>query len=322
MALPSEHHRPATRERPTGNSDIIDWTCRPRGRTGSQAPDLLHAAQHAAARGFFVFPLAPGSKKPAVPRHNWQVLATRDPHVITRRWSQAPFNIGIACGPSRLYVLDLDTEPGHRAGPADHGRDVLTHVAAEHGVPYPGPTYRVLTPSGGEHLYFTAPSTPPLRNSVGRLGRGIDTRGVGGYVVAAGSFTHRGRYRLLDDRPPVPLPEWLVSALAPPPSRPPDAVDLRAVRAHAYCRTALARQCRRIATAPVGQRHHILVSAASSIGRLVGAGLLSRTDAHHALRCAADTHIGVDGFTAHESDRTISDGLDYGIARPRRIHLS
>lgn len=59
----------------------------------------------------------------------------------------------------------------------------------------------------------------------GTLGRHVDTRGVGGYVVAAGSLRRvggrPGRYRLTDSTAPQPLPGWLAGLLAPPTHRSP-----------------------------------------------------------------------------------------------------
>ncbi|MEU6191371.1 bifunctional DNA primase/polymerase [Nocardia sp. NPDC047038] len=296
------------------------------GARRAPAPRLMRAALAAADRGFWVFPLGPGSKKPALPKINWQHLATRDPEVIARAWRKAAFNIGIACGPSRLLVLDLDPSHGDRPPPewegARHGRDVLARLTAARQVPYPLHTYRVATPSGGEHLYFAAPETPELGNSSGRLGWRIDTRGAGGYVVGAGSVSRSGHpYQLLDDRPPAPPPDWLITALTPPPLPSPTTVNLAEVRVNAYVRAALVKQVERIMAAPRGQRHDTLLSAAGSIGRLVGAGLLTRDDAHRVLSAAADSHIGIDEFTEHEAERVISDGLDFGIAHPRHINL-
>nr|WP_229686773.1 bifunctional DNA primase/polymerase [Longimycelium tulufanense] len=92
-------------------------------------------------------------------------------------------------------------------------------MAAEAGQPVPDDTYTVATPSGGTrpgiHLYFQAPAVE-LRNTVGKLGWRIDTRGVGGYVVAAGSVRPEGVYRVVRDAPVQLLPQWLVTALTPP----------------------------------------------------------------------------------------------------------
>ena len=71
---------------------------------------LLNAALAAADRGWHVFPLTPGTKRPAV--RDWENRATLDPDRIRRCWAAGLFNIGIACGPSRLLVLDLDV-PKH-----------------------------------------------------------------------------------------------------------------------------------------------------------------------------------------------------------------
>ncbi len=89
--------------------------------------DTLTAALGAAARGWHVFPLRPGSKRPAGHAEDgcpgtgrcagghrtWEQRATTDPDKIRAAWTQAPYGIGIATGPSGLCVLDLDTlKPG------------------------------------------------------------------------------------------------------------------------------------------------------------------------------------------------------------------
>jgi hypothetical protein len=46
-------------------------------------------------------------------------LATVDPDRIRAWWDRAPYNIGVACGPSRLVVIDLDVpHAGRLDGPA------------------------------------------------------------------------------------------------------------------------------------------------------------------------------------------------------------
>ena len=132
---------------------------------------MLTAALEASDRGWRVFPLRPGTKRPARPGHDakacdrtdprcrgghtgWEPRATTDPGRIRRGWAAAPFNIGIACGPSRLVVVDLDTpKPGDTpplewAG-ARTGADVLAKLCERAGEPYPAATWTVVTPSGG-----------------------------------------------------------------------------------------------------------------------------------------------------------------------------
>ena len=50
------------------------------------------------------------------------------------------------------------------------------------------------TPRGGMHLYFAHPGGS-VPCSVGRLGKGVDVRGDGGYVIAPPSKSPKGEYR-------------------------------------------------------------------------------------------------------------------------------
>ena len=153
---------------------------------------LLSAALTAAQAGMQVFPVQPHGKIPAV--RQWEQAATTDPDAVTAWWQVRPYNIGIATGPSGLVVVDLDTARGAVPPPrwtgARGGHDVLRAVAAEAGQPFPGDTYSVTTPTGGIHLYFRQPDgAAALRNTAGRLGWKIDTRGCG--VVAAVGVSSR-----------------------------------------------------------------------------------------------------------------------------------
>src|SRR5579859_7342627 len=116
-----------------------------------QAPGraLLRSALALTARGWHVFPCAPGGKRPAL-RGNWQEHATADPDQVHAWWARAPYNIGIACGPSSLAVIDLDIphegQPGDPPGGIAHGGDALAALCGRHGQPCPLPTYAVDTP--------------------------------------------------------------------------------------------------------------------------------------------------------------------------------
>jgi hypothetical protein len=149
---------------------------------------LLRSALALTARGWHVFPCAPGGKRPAL-RGNWQHLATTDPARICRWWARLPYNIGISCGPSGLVIIDLDiakdSADDESAGPVS-GTESLTDLCEWRGQPYPSATFTVRTPSGGTHLYFQAPARK-IRNSASRLSPLIDTRANGGYVIAPGS---------------------------------------------------------------------------------------------------------------------------------------
>jgi Bifunctional DNA primase/polymerase, N-terminal/AAA domain len=205
-------------------------------------------ARAAAARGFHIFPCLPGDKRPAI--KEWETRASTDPARITTAWEHSPAsNIGLACGPANLVVLDLDTPKNGEPGT---GRDTFAALVAKAGEDWPA-TYAVSTPSGGEHLYFTAPPGAAIRNSAGKLGPLVDVRASGGYVVAAGSVTPAGAYELLDDMDPQPLPGWLAELLTAPPkveAAPRSSLDLaEGERVHA-------------GPIPYGQHHAKLVAYA------------------------------------------------------------
>lgn len=174
------------------------------------------AAVAAARRGWAVFPCRPDGKQPAVP-DSWETRACADPDRVARYWPSGRHNVGVACGPSRLLVVDLDThsdlpdEWRQLAGICD-GRDVFAALCDWAGQPWPV-THWVATPSGGWHLYFTAPGEHEIRNSAGLLGPQVDVRAAGGYVVGAGSVVDGKPYEVLDDMLAAPLPAWIVRAL-------------------------------------------------------------------------------------------------------------
>ncbi|WP_232213019.1 bifunctional DNA primase/polymerase [Saccharomonospora saliphila] len=284
-------------------------------------PRLMRAALATAANGHRVFPLWPRSKRPAIA--GWETYATTNPDDIRRLWDTLPYNVGIACGPSGLHVLDLDDAHGDHppdewAG-ARHGRDVLARLAHDVGEPYPGDTYTVRTPTGGLHLYFRTPENLALRSTVARLGWRIDSRGAGGYIVAAGSVRAEGYYRPMHRAPIAALPPWLATRLAPPPRMTPTTITSHARHTGAYITRIVQAESATVAHARTGTRHRTLLHAAVTLGRLVAGGELAEHDARAALHNAAATHLGHHGWTTAEAERTVTDGLAYGARRPRRL---
>lgn len=315
---------------------------------------LLEAALSCAARGWPVFPVRPGDKRPAFPAHQaarcdrtdprcrdghqgWEPRATTDPARIRRAWTQANWNVGIATGPAGLVVIDLDTpKPGEQPPPRwaapgiRDGADVLATLCYEHGEPFPCETFMVRTRRGGLHLYFTAPPGSTSRNTSGDhggLGWLIDTRARGGYVVGPGSVVDlpdgAGVYEVIYHRPPALLPAWLATLLTTPgPVAPP--MECRSpgtgqVREpSSYVRTALHRESERVRTAEEGGRTHALNKAGYHLGQLIAAGALDEDTAERELLEAASVHYAADRpVTPAEARASIRGGIAAGKLHPR-----
>jgi len=274
-------------------------------------------AQHLASRGWAVFPLVPGTKRPAI--REWEHRATTDPDRIKGCWyAEAGFGVGVACGPSRLVVIDLDVpKPDDNQG--TDGAVGLAALAAARGVAL-GATFTVITPRGGTHLYYATPPGVRLRNTAGTLAPHVDTRAEGGYVVAPGTILPGGGYELLDDTNPPELPAWLVQALTERPSGTLSAPTQRPCTDPAgYVRSAVAGECDKVRHAPAGRHNAVLCRAAYALGQLVGAGVLAQATARAELVSAGGFLIGADcGCTNVEVARVIDSGLAAGARNPRR----
>jgi Bifunctional DNA primase/polymerase, N-terminal len=286
-------------------------------------PALLRSALAAALRGWHVFPCAVGGKRPAL-RGNWQDLATTSADQIRDWWTRAPYNIGIACGPSGLIVIDLDLpRDADDEEAADgtlfplSGADILSGLARQHGERYPGGTYIVDTPSGGCHLYFSATGEERARNSAGAVGPHIDVRADGGYVVGAGSRVGGRAYAARGQPTVAPLPSWLAQLVRDsygPPEGPAARlpVDDRG-QGRAYAMAALRAETERVAAARPGTRNDTLNRAAFSLGQLVAAGLLPPIPVITALIDAARYA----GLPQDEAVRTVRSGMAAGARKPR-----
>ncbi|MGX1778342.1 bifunctional DNA primase/polymerase [Nocardia brasiliensis] len=276
------------------------------------------AALAAADRGWFVFPLRSGRKTPASLRLRnadgtpctWPLYATIDTDQIRNWWSgQRRHNIAVATGPSNLHVIDID-------GTGHDGKH-LTALRSGLSVLEPLPaTLTVRTPHG-LHLYFNVPPPSRLRCTVARLAPGVDSRGVGGYIVAAGSETPHGSYRVVDPSPVAAMPSWLIERLAPAP--PPDLPAPRPSSVDAYVAAVVTREATRVAAAQQHTRNKTLFRAAFNLGRLVAGGNLPELHARTVLAEAARRHLGQHAFTQAELDRTLTNGLTYGARYPRRL---
>ncbi|MET9568833.1 bifunctional DNA primase/polymerase [Streptomyces virginiae] len=279
----------------------------------------LSAALSLAARGWPVFPLRPGTKTPALhsqercPRTGnctadhmkWEQRATTDPAVITRCWTHKPYNIGLATGPAGLIVVDLDTPKANSSQDTPGGADNFLALCERAGQAVPI-TFRIRTPSGGAHLYFTAPAGIRLGNTAGRLGPLIDTRAHGGYVVAPGSTTPAGQYDVTDPAPVAELPDWLLGLLQPPALAAVRRLAAPAVSGSSAARAALSAECAAVRSAPVKQANNTLNRSAFKVGRFVAWGDITREEVEGAFQAAGEER----GLTVAECRATIRSALD------------
>lgn len=276
----------------------------------------LDAALAATGHGWRVFPLVAGRKTPRRQLTDWEAKATRDPDRIRRWWARHPTdNIGIACGPSGLVVVDLDVaKPGDtppEAWPdvAGGGVEVLDELARCRGHE-PAATWTVQTPSGGRHRYYLAPPGRQLRNTAGRISWKIDTRAHGGYVVAAGSIIDGHPYQVLDRTSPAELPGWLIELAHPPEPRPPE--PPRPVpHTRGYAATALHNEVQRVLDARPGTRNAALNMAAWNLARLVAQDVLPCGVVEAALQAAGEAT----GLAGPAVAATVRSAIDTRLRR-------
>ncbi|MGO8759672.1 MAG: bifunctional DNA primase/polymerase [Terracidiphilus sp.] len=186
----------------------------------------LKAALAYAARGWLVVPLhnpkqgvcscrKKGCNSPGKHPRTEHGLndASKDPKQIARWWEKWPdANLGILTGQeSGLVVLDVD---------GIDGKASLQALTAAHG----GFPKALCVKTGrtgtdgkhkGAHYYFRAPVGVPIRNSAGILGKGLDIRADGGYVVAPPSLHPSGLvYEWLAPEQPISdVPPWMLAKL-------------------------------------------------------------------------------------------------------------
>lgn len=289
---------------------------------------LLTAALSAAERGWYVHPLRPGGKAPALHGEDrctradacsaghlkWEQRATLDADRIRGAWAVREFNVGIAPGPSGLVVVDLDLPKPEDDADTPSGVDSFKALCERAGQAVPT-TYQVRTPSGGAHLYFTAPTTARLPSSKGKLAKRIDTRAWGGNVVAPGSIVNGQAYEVTDPAPVADLPAWLLDALTPAP-QPAQPVRIHMPRCgNRAAEVALQRETLAAATASEGDRNAQLLRSARAVGRFVAWGDLPRQAVEQAFQVAGESA----GLSAAECRSTVRSALNWSIrtCRPR-----
>jgi putative DNA primase/helicase len=123
--------------------------------------------------------------------------ASLEVDVIAQWWGRWPeANIGLPAHDNGLAVLDVDPRHGGHSSL----KALEIGLAMRWGAQLPS-TLTQITGSGGRHLVFAAPEGGIKGGSTvfGPAMTGLDTRGRGGYIVAAPSMhASGGRYRWVD----------------------------------------------------------------------------------------------------------------------------
>lgn len=161
--------------------------------------------------GFHVFPLRPNEKLPLF--NDFEGKATKDETQIRKWWTdpvlgtEKPYNIGISTSnyncSQALVVVDVDNKKNKK------GSEVLLGLELQ-GFDF-SKTVSSKTTTGGEHIIYKAPK--PVRQGANVLGKGLDIRSKGGYIVGPGSSIdgvfyefHKNSPREISD-----CPQWILN---------------------------------------------------------------------------------------------------------------
>ncbi len=162
---------------------------------------LLAAAALAYGKtGLKIFPILEMTKDQPLIKQ-WGVRASSDAEQITEWWTRWPrANIGLACMPSGIGVVDSD---------APKGEETLNDLEMIEGKTL-SPTRMARSPRGGVHRFYLG----VVATTVAKIGPNVDTRGAGsgngGYVLLAPSRTKDGAYKWIDKAPMAPIDAWVV----------------------------------------------------------------------------------------------------------------
>lgn len=198
----------------------------------AETGSMQDAALAYAAHGVPVFPVRALNKSP-VPQKLEDAdgnpifgtggfkRATCDPDQIREWWTKGKYRkrrehlIGVPMGPaSGVWCADIDTKSG---GHDNDGMAPWLALQATHGAIK---TRQHRTASDGLHEFFAWDDQHPITSRRGGVPRGIDIKGVGGYVVMPPSKRKGRDYVVTNDVPPKKAPAWLYELIGRAPVAP------------------------------------------------------------------------------------------------------
>ncbi len=271
---------------------------------GASFPTSLEAALAYATRGLYVLPCLPRLKLPAC-THGYRD-ATTDREKIARWWSALPSaNLGMACAPSGIVVIDVDPRSG--------GDRTLAALEAQLGTLPETVEARTGGPDGGRHLLFRAPHG----RLVGNLGDGLDVKHEGYILVAPSVHPSGGVYRWerspLEHEPADLPPAWAARIIKAAATAPAERTPLPTATTDCtpYGRAAVEAELEKVRTAPEGRRNKTLNDSAHSLAQLHAGG--EAGDVREDLILAAVAA----GLSEGEARKTVESGWRAGLGKPR-----
>ena len=227
------------------------------------------------------------------------------------RYPQA--NIGFVFEAETCFALDEDPDKGGDVTL----QQILDKLGEDEGIP---PTLIVETGSGGRHFYFQQPAGKPV--GCPKFRKGLDIKGVGGYVVTPPSISGKGPYTFALKHEIAPAPDWLLTMIAEgekqqrgePSKISPDVIPTGRMRA--YRKAAMDRNYQELATSGntgLG-RNNTLVRCAFALGQLAPPGITNEDECRELLYEAARAcgmHFVNDGVV-----KTFESGWNAGLKQP------
>lgn len=242
----------------------------------------LRAALRLAEQGVRCFPCN-DRKHPASPRGFKDATARADD--LKTLWRLYPgVLVGVPTG-ERFVALDIDLQ-----------HDTAREWFDKADLP---PTRTHRTRSGGLHLLFN-PSAG-IKNTASKIARGVDTRGVGGFIV----WWPAEGYEVKHGRVLAPVLQWLIDAATP--QLDPFAIyqlpdpAYKSDRSEARLRGILATA----AGAKEGERNSVTYWAACRINDMLADGDLDTTEQGNAFAALATVSMRI-GLPAREVAQTIA----------------
>ncbi len=176
--------------------------------------------------GLHIFPLRPETKQPYA--GSWSAQTTNDP-TLARMWQQGLATHksyskslqkdvepdfsgciwGVNCGKSNICVLDIDE--GWHEKQQRHKEGFANFLALKKANGGYVDTFAVQTPSKGFHVITTGKCKS--NNSV--IAKDVDVKSDGAYIVAPGTVTSKGEYKVIKNLPFAPTPQWLLDKQGP-----------------------------------------------------------------------------------------------------------